>query len=62
MSYYVLPDYWVAGYAEGDAIELSAAILPTLNIAASVNGVANLAALIEPIADANRIGQPHLVN
>lgn len=48
MSYYVLPDYWVAGYAEGDAIELSAAILPTLNITASVNGVANLAALIEP--------------
>lgn len=48
MSYYVLPDYWVAGYAEGDAVELSAEILPALSLTASVNGVSNLAALIEP--------------
>jgi hypothetical protein len=59
MSYYVLPDYWVAGYAEGDAIELSATILSALSLAASVNGVANLSALIEPMltqtASANRV-------
>lgn len=26
MSYYVLPDYWKAGYAEGDAVEVGANI------------------------------------
>lgn len=59
MSYYVLPDYWIAGYAEGDAVELSATILPTLTAVASINGVSNVSSLISPSlsfnSEANRV-------
>jgi len=50
MSYYVLPDYWVAGYAEGDAVEVSAVLTPSLSLSASVNGVANLSATLQQFA------------
>lgn len=50
MSYYVLPDYWVSGYAEGDAVEISATSTPSLALSIITNGVVNLEFLLEQSA------------
>ena len=39
MSYYVVPDYWVGGYAVGDAVEITASALSSSEASGSLSTV-----------------------
>ena len=56
MSYYVEPEYWIEGYAEGDAKSAAAEVVISSNVLALSNVVSNVSSEISCVFSVANVG------